>query len=78
MNISWLMMSGERTATMSRTWELQRERRDLKSRYGGVDQFSQRSEDASLREGGGSVWWWGGEAPETTVYLKVNLCTLLQ
>lgn len=41
---------------------------DLKSRYGGVDQFS-LAEKMRLR---------GQEAPETTVYLKVNLFTLLQ
>lgn len=41
---------------------------DLKSRYGGVDQFS-LAEKMHLR---------GQEAPETTVYLKVNLFTLLQ
>ena len=41
---------------------------DLKSRYGGVDQFS-LAEKMRLR---------GQGAPETTVYLKVNLFTLLQ
>lgn len=72
-NISWLIMGGGAIHNIKNLGIVGvREglggQRDLKSRYGGVDQFS-------LAE---KMHLWGQRALETTVYLKVNLFTLLQ